>query len=67
MTRDHPIASIVSRVRAVNMTVRCHYDNHLALDNWYIVNNGQIRFTDMAQGHYELKYVNFWFSNINGT
>ena len=55
MTRDVPVAAgLVSRARDVNVTIRCHYDDELLLENWYIANNGQIRFSDVARGHYQL-------------
>ncbi|XP_076469715.1 scavenger receptor cysteine-rich domain-containing protein DMBT1-like [Babylonia areolata] len=53
-TRDVPVAGLVSRVRDVSMTVRCHYDDDMLLDNWYIVDSGRIQFTDVSQGHYQL-------------
>ncbi|KAL8602517.1 hypothetical protein ACOMHN_065389 [Nucella lapillus] len=36
------------------MTIRCHYDDDIFLDNWYIVNSDGIHFTDVARGHYQL-------------
>ncbi|KAK7493990.1 hypothetical protein BaRGS_00014872 [Batillaria attramentaria] len=54
ITRDVAVNGLISRVRDVHMTVHCHYHGQAMLENFYIVNTGLIRFSDVASGHYKL-------------
>nr|KAG5704592.1 hypothetical protein BaRGS_031856 [Batillaria attramentaria] len=67
ITRDVAVNGLISRVRDVHMTVHCHYHGQAMLENFYIVNTGLIRFSDVASGHYKLSSLEVFARNCRAT
>ncbi|XP_041377389.1 deleted in malignant brain tumors 1 protein-like [Gigantopelta aegis] len=52
--RQMVLNGLVTRVRDLNVTVRCHYGNTILAENFYLVNTGELHFTDHGQGTYQV-------------
>ncbi|XP_046372895.2 ZP domain-containing protein-like [Haliotis rufescens] len=49
-----PVKGLVKTVRDVNITVRCYYSNNITARNFYVVDTGELHFTDHNQGAYQI-------------
>ncbi|XP_046553073.1 ZP domain-containing protein-like [Haliotis rubra] len=49
-----PVKGLVTRVRNVNVTVRCYYSSNITARNFYVVDTGELHFTDHSQGAYQI-------------
>ncbi|XP_046357772.2 deleted in malignant brain tumors 1 protein-like [Haliotis rufescens] len=49
-----PVQGLVTRVRDVNITVRCYYGSNITAGNFYVVDTGELHFTDHEQGVYQI-------------